>query len=76
MPTFAFEAMNSSGQEVKDEIDAASSEEAIKKIRSKGFFPTKVKEKADAKTKARFFILQSTANETGHRTCGSFHGDR
>ncbi len=49
MPTFAFEAMNSSGQEVKDEVEATSSEEAITKIRSKGFFPTKVREKAAKK---------------------------
>jgi len=49
MPTYAFEAMNSSGQEVKDEIDASTSEEAIAKIRSKGFFPTKVREKAAKK---------------------------
>ena len=49
MPTFAFEAMNSSGQEVKEEIDAASSEEAIAKIRGKGYFPTKVREKAAKK---------------------------
>ena len=32
MPLFAYEAMNSSGQEVKDEIEAGSSEEAIAKI--------------------------------------------
>jgi len=50
MPTYAFEAMNSSGQEVKDEIEANSSDEAIKKIRSKGFFPTKVREKAAKKS--------------------------
>ena len=49
MATYAFEAMNSSGQEVKDEIEAGSSEEAIAKIRGKGFFPTKVKEKAGKK---------------------------
>ena len=49
MPLYAFEAMNSSGQEVKDEIEATSSDEAIKKIRSKGFFPTKVREKAQKK---------------------------
>src|SRR3954471_20451402 len=49
MATFAYEAMNSSGQEVKDEIDASSSEEAIAKIRGKGFFPTKVREKAGKK---------------------------
>ena len=33
MPTFTVEAMNSSGQAVKEEIDAGSSEEAIAKIR-------------------------------------------
>lgn len=49
MATYAFEAMNSSGQEVKDEIDATTSEEAIQKIRAKGFFPTKVREKAAKK---------------------------
>ena len=53
MPTYAFEAMNSSGQEVKDEVDAASSEEAIAKIRGKGFFPTKVREKAAKKKVAK-----------------------
>src|ERR1700742_1360118 len=46
MPTYAFEAMNSSGQEVKDEGEASTSEEAIAKIRGKGYFPTKVREKA------------------------------
>ncbi len=51
MPTFAYEAMNSSGQEVKEEVEAASSDEAIVKIRAKGYFPTKVREKA-AKKKA------------------------
>ena len=49
MATYAFEAMNSSGQEVKNEVDAASSEEAIQKIRSQGLFPTKVREKAAKK---------------------------
>ena len=53
MPTYAFQAMNSSGQEVKDEIDADSSEEAIAKIRGKGYFPTKVKEKAAKKKVAK-----------------------
>lgn len=49
MPVYTYEAMNSSGQEVKDEIDAATSDEAIAKIRNKGFFPTKIKEKAGKK---------------------------
>src|SRR2546423_13383360 len=50
MATFAYVAMNSSGQEVKEELDAGSSEEAIAKIRAKGYFPTKVKEKAAKKS--------------------------
>ena len=49
MPVYQFEAMNSSGQEVKDEVEATSNEEAIAKIRGKGFFPTKVREKAAKK---------------------------
>ncbi len=51
MATFSYVAMNTSGQEVKDELEATTSEEAIAKIRGKGLFPTKVKEKA-AKKKA------------------------
>src|SRR5688500_3410187 len=50
MPTYAFEAMNSSGKEVKEEIDAANSDEAIAKIRGKGYFPTRIKEKAAKKS--------------------------
>src|SRR3982750_4574598 len=53
MPTYQFEAMNSSGQEVKDDIDAADSAEAIAKIRQKGYFPTKVREKAAKKRVAK-----------------------
>lgn len=50
MAVFAYEAMNSSGQEVKDEVEAGSQEEAIAKIRGKGYFPTKVREKAGKKS--------------------------
>ena len=49
MPTFVFEAMNNQGQAIKDEIDAASTEDAIAKIRSQGFFPTNVREKGGKK---------------------------
>lgn len=51
MPTFQYEAMNAAGQEVKSEVDAGSADEAISKIRSQGYFPTKVKEKAAKKKK-------------------------
>src|SRR5688572_3849621 len=61
MPTYAYVAMNSSGQEVKEEVDAGSSEEAIAKIRSKGYFPTKVKEKAAKKGKKKAGPAEETA---------------
>jgi len=46
MPVYKYEAMNASGQEVKDELQAPSSEEAVTKIRNLGLFPTKISEKA------------------------------
>lgn len=49
MPTFQFEAMNAAGQEVKDEVEAPNSEEAIAKIRGQGYFPTKVRQKGGQK---------------------------
>jgi len=52
MATFAYEAMNQAGQEIKDEIDAQSSEDALAKIRNLGYFPTRIREKGGAKAKA------------------------
>ena len=45
MPTFNYEAMDSQGNEIKNEVEALSHEEAISKIRNLGYFPTKVREK-------------------------------
>lgn len=42
MSTFTYEAMNSSGEEIKSEIDAANQEEALGKIRNLGYFPTRI----------------------------------
>jgi type IV pilus assembly protein PilC len=49
MAVFVYEALNQSGQEVKDEVEAPSREEAVAKVRSLGYFPTKVVEKAGKK---------------------------
>jgi len=46
MPTFKFEAMDTTGGEVKDSVDAASEEEAQQKIRNMGYFVTKITEMA------------------------------
>ncbi|MFM7149212.1 MAG: type II secretion system F family protein [Gemmataceae bacterium] len=44
MPTFKYEAMDTSGGEVKDSIEATNEEEAQQKIRQMGFFVTKIAE--------------------------------
>jgi len=49
MATFVFQALNNQGQQIKDEVEASSSEEAITKIRDMGLFPTQVKEKGARK---------------------------
>jgi len=41
--TFQYEAMDAKGQEVRAELEAASQEEAITKIRALGHFPTQVR---------------------------------
>ena len=46
MATFTFQAMNSGGDEVRDEIEATSQEEAVEKIRGLGLYPTAVRLKA------------------------------
>ncbi len=51
MPTFQYEAMDSTGLEVKDTIEAPSEAEAQTMIREKGFYVTKIREQ-DRKKKA------------------------
>src|SRR5215471_6501589 len=49
MPTFKYEAMDTSGGEVKDTVDALNEEEAQQKIRQMGYFVTKITEMATGK---------------------------
>jgi type IV pilus assembly protein PilC len=42
MPTYQFEAMDATGQEIKDVIDAPTEEEAQATIRQMGYFVTKI----------------------------------
>ncbi len=53
MPTFKFEAMDTSGTEVKDSVEAPSEEEAQQKIKQMGYFVTKLTEVAPAKGKKK-----------------------
>ena len=43
-PTFTYEALNDKGKPQKGVIEANTSEEAIGRIKSQGFFPTAVRE--------------------------------
>ncbi len=49
MPTYQFEAMDSTGQEIKDVIEATSEEEAQATIRQMGYFVTKIAVKKAAR---------------------------
>lgn len=52
MPVYQYEAMDNTGMEVKDTVDAPSEAEATKLIREKGFFVTKIAEKVKAGKKS------------------------
>ncbi|MBI1827502.1 MAG: type II secretion system F family protein [Planctomycetes bacterium] len=65
MPTFTYEAMNQQGQEVKDELDALSTEDAIAKIKNLGYFPTRIREKGGSRSKAN-----APAKKKGTRSVG------
>jgi len=71
MPTYQYEAMDNTGLEVKDLIEAGSEAEAQTMIREKGFFVTKIAEKGRRKgdTKAD---KTKTAARTGPRKRRAF----
>ena len=52
MPTYQFEAMDATGQEIKDVIEAANQEEAQATIRQMGYFVTKISVKKSRKAAA------------------------
>ncbi len=52
MPTYQFEAMDSTGQEIKDVIEAPTEAEAQATIRQMGYFVTKITVKKERKKKS------------------------
>lgn len=52
MPTYQFEAMDATGNEIRDVIDAPTEEEAQATIRQMGYFVTKISVKKSRKTDA------------------------
>ncbi len=67
MPTFSYEAMDHTGREVKDTIDANTQEEAQQLIRQKGFFVTKISERAKGGGKKK-----ATAKKGGRKKKKTF----
>ncbi|MCH7989636.1 MAG: type II secretion system F family protein [Planctomycetes bacterium] len=53
MPTFTYEAMDNTGLEVKETIQAPSEAEAQQMIKDKGFFVTKIQEQVKKKKKGK-----------------------
>ena len=92
MPTYQFEAMDASGQEIKDVIEAASEEEAQVTIRQMGYYVTKIavkkqrkgaaKKSASGNAKGKTFVLggvkakQPTNSNSGIKTCFKLTGRR
>jgi type IV pilus assembly protein PilC len=69
MATFEYEAMNAAGQVVKDRIEAATTEEALAKIRTRGCFPTRMTE-----TRSRKASRPAAASASPpRRTLGNLH---
>ena len=60
MPSFSFVALDSKGQQVSDSLEAATQTEAIHQLRSRGLFPTSVKEGGISGTKASTVRAPST----------------
>ncbi len=69
MPTFQYEAMDNTGLEVKDTIEAESEDEAQTMIREKGFYVTKITEK---KGKAKKDATKAQQTRQGPRKKSTF----
>lgn len=53
MPVYQYEAMDNTGLEIKETIEAADENEAQSKIREKGFFVTKIQERTKKQKKKK-----------------------
>jgi len=65
MPVFSFEAMDQQGKMMRHEVEASTREEAIAKIRSMGYIPTRVSQKEETPTgsSAAGYVFEEVAEE-------------
>lgn len=66
MPIFKYEALDSQGLSVKDEVEALSQKEAISKIQNMGYFPTKVRVAGAKKRAAKAVRAAPRRGAGGH----------
>jgi type IV pilus assembly protein PilC len=77
MPTYQYEAMDNTGLEIKETIDAGSEAEAQQKIKEKGFFVTKIQEKGrTSKTKSKTAAEQKKKQQGRKKTTFAIGGVR
>ena len=76
MPTYQYEAMDNTGLEVKDSIEASSEAEAQTMIREKGFFVTKIAEKGRRRGDTRADKAKTAAKGARKRRAFSIGGVR
>ena len=77
MPTYQYEAMDNTGLEIKESIDAGSEAEAQQKIKEKGFFVTKIQEKGrTSKTKSKTSSDQKKKQQSRKKTTFAIGGVR
>ncbi|MCA9074131.1 MAG: type II secretion system F family protein [Planctomycetaceae bacterium] len=70
MPTFQYEAMDNTGLEIKETIEAESEAEAQTMIREKGFFVTKISEKSSRSKKSKTAVTQRGAAKSKKKGAG------
>ncbi len=72
MPIFTYKALDSQGQEVRSEIEAENSDDALNKLRDQKLFPTSVKEKTGKKAGPK--QRQATVAAGGRKKTLAFGG--
>jgi type IV pilus assembly protein PilC len=73
MGMYTYEALNAAGKPQKGTVEATSSDDAIQRIKSQGFFPTKVQEqKGKDKDKAKSTEVGAAAPKKKRKAGGGF----
>jgi len=72
MATYTYQALNASGKTQKGTVEAASSEEAIQRIKSQGYFPTSVQAQKAKKSATKGDKAEKAAKPVKKKKGGGF----